>query len=132
MKPLKYFLVQTAINWITESGLTPYILVNLEKGQQSLPAGHTQAGGGQVALNVSALAVCNLEIDEQFIRFECRFSGQWFHSVTSMQDVMAVYAKEAEENRFVFEQASGALAFLSSTKWLGDGQRKKPALQLIN
>ncbi|WP_281647938.1 hypothetical protein [Parendozoicomonas sp. Alg238-R29] len=64
MKPFKHMLIQTAVDWICESGLTPFVKVKLEDGHASLPESHHQADSNYAQLNISARACPSVVINE--------------------------------------------------------------------
>lgn len=86
------YLVRAFYEWITDNGLTPYILVDVEK--EGLHAPLEYADGGKLVLNIAPRAVRDLQVDNESITFNARFGGQARDVFVPMQAVLAIYARE--------------------------------------
>ena len=92
MSPLKPHLLRALHEWILENGLTPYILVNTELDQVSVPEQFIT--DGKIILNVHPDAIQDWLMDQECLSFSARFSGQKMSIFIPIAAVLAVYAKE--------------------------------------
>ncbi len=86
------YLIRAIHEWIIDSGLTPYMLVNAGGANVTVPTQHIQ--DGKIILNVSPNAVRSLELSNEWIMFSARFSGVSMEVSLPPQAVLAIYAKE--------------------------------------
>jgi stringent starvation protein B len=86
------YLVRAMYDWISDNGLTPYLLVDARVAGVRVPPGAVK--DGQVVLNVAVRAVSDLELGNESIRFLARFSGVSHQVEVPVQAVMAIYAQE--------------------------------------
>ncbi|OQW93145.1 MAG: ClpXP protease specificity-enhancing factor [Beggiatoa sp. IS2] len=93
MTPKRPYLLRAMYAWITDNGLTPYLLVNAEAEGVAVPRQYVS--DGKIVLNVSLSAVQNLFLDDNdWVSFSARFSGHSFSVTVPMQAVLAIYAQE--------------------------------------
>lgn len=86
------YLVRAMYDWISDNGLTPYLLVDARMNGVRVPSGAVK--DGQVVLNVAVRAVSDLELGNDTIRFLARFSGVSHQVEVPVLSVMAIYAQE--------------------------------------
>lgn len=86
------YLIRAMYDWISDNGLTPYILVDARASGVRVPPGAVK--DGQVVLNVAVRAVSELELGNQAIRFLARFSGVSQQVEVPVAAVLAIYAQE--------------------------------------
>ena len=86
------YLVRAMYDWISDNGLTPYLLVDAQVDGVRVPSGAVK--DGQVVLNVAVRAVSALELGNQAIRFQARFSGVSQQVEVPVPAVLAIYAHE--------------------------------------
>ena len=79
-------------DWIVDSALTPYILVDAEGEDVTVPVQYIQ--DGKIILNVSPEAVRGLEVANDWVMFSARFSGVSMDVSFPPKSVLAIYAKE--------------------------------------
>lgn len=91
----KPYLVRAINQWILDNGLTPFISVNADIGGVVVPLDHID--DGEIILNMNPQSIRNLEIGDEYILFDARFSGQSFSIVVPVTAVQAIYAKENGE-----------------------------------
>ena len=89
------YLLRALFEWILDSELTPYILVDAANSNVNVP--QQFVSDGKIVLNVSPAAVRNLSFDNDHVRFNGRFSGTPFAVEVPMAFVLAIYAKESGE-----------------------------------
>lgn len=86
------YLVRALYEWISDNGLTPYLLVDATFEGVRVPPG--AAKDGKVILNIAARAVGQFEIANEFVRFSARFGGVSQSVHVPMGAVLAIYAQE--------------------------------------
>jgi stringent starvation protein B len=94
-KPKRPYLLRALYDWIVDSDLTPYVLVNAEAADVSVPAEYVN--DGKIVLNVAPHAVRELAMDTTALSCQCRFSGQPFPVYLPMGSIEAIYARETGE-----------------------------------
>ena len=87
----KPYLVRAIHEWCSDNGLTPYIAVSVTEAVR-VPTEHVR--NGEIVLNVGMLATDKLQITNQDICFNARFSGRVHDIFIPMDNVFAIYAKE--------------------------------------
>ena len=86
------YLLRALYEWISDNGLTPYILVDATNPGVRVPPG--AAKDGKVVLNIAARAVTQFEITNDRIHFLARFGGVSQAVDIPMNGVLAIYAQE--------------------------------------
>lgn len=86
------YLVRAIYDWIVDNGCTPYILVNAEAANVTVPQQHVR--DGRIILNISPQAVRDLHLSNEWLMFSARFSGTSVEVSLPPQAVLAIYAKE--------------------------------------
>ncbi|HJU07092.1 MAG TPA: ClpXP protease specificity-enhancing factor [Rhodanobacteraceae bacterium] len=86
------YLLRAVYDWISDNGLTPYILVDAAQPGVRVPA-HT-IRDGRVVLNLAMRAVTNLELGNERIGCLARFGGVSHAIDVPIEAVMAIYAHE--------------------------------------
>ena len=86
------YLIRAMYDWISDNGLTPYLLVDARGDGVHVPPGAVK--DGQVVLNVAVRAVSDLELGNQLISFMARFSGVSHQVSVPVAAVLAIYAQE--------------------------------------
>jgi stringent starvation protein B len=86
------YLLRAIYDWITDNQLTPYVLVDATAEGVRVPPQVIK--NGQVVLNLAMRAVANLELGNDYINFQARFSGVSQAIHIPVQAVLALYAQE--------------------------------------
>lgn len=86
------YLLRALYEWISDNGLTPYLLVDAVAEGVRVPPG--VAKDGRVVLNIAARAVTQFEISNENVHFLARFGGVSQSVHVPMAAVLAVYAQE--------------------------------------
>ncbi|HSN00004.1 MAG TPA: ClpXP protease specificity-enhancing factor [Rudaea sp.] len=86
------YLLRAMYDWISDNGLTPYILVDAAAPGVDVP--QSAVKDGRVVLNVAARAVAQLELGMDRVRFMARFSGVSRSVEAPMHAILAIYAHE--------------------------------------
>ena len=86
------YLLRAIYDWISDNNLTPYILVDAAFAGVRVPPQVIK--NGQVVLNLATRAVANLDLGNEWINFQARFSGVSQVIQIPVQAVLALYAQE--------------------------------------
>lgn len=119
------YLIRAIYEWISDNGLTPYILVDAEAPGAEVPPQYVE--NGRIILNIAQRAVSELHQDNDWIWFSARFGGRKQDINVPVQSVLAIYAKENGKG-MVFEQEEDPEEPPPSP---GGGKRGKPHLQVV-
>lgn len=86
------YLLRAMHEWISDNGLTPYLLVDAAFPGVMVPAQAVK--DGRVVLNVALRAVAHLDLGKDCVRFLARFSGVSQNVEVPVAAVLAIYAQE--------------------------------------
>jgi stringent starvation protein B len=86
------YLVRAIYQWVSDNGLTPYLLVDARQADVVVPPSAVK--DGQVVLNIAMRAVSDLDLGNDRIRFMARFAGVSQQVVVPIGAVLAIYAQE--------------------------------------
>jgi len=100
MISIKSYLLRAYHEWILDNGFTPYLLVDATMENVYVPNEFVKEG--KIVLNVSPSAVAALQITNDTIEFDARFSGRSRHIYIPIEAVLSLYAKENGEG-IIFE-----------------------------
>jgi stringent starvation protein B len=101
MTPLKPYLIRSIYEWIIDNNLTPHLLVDAENPRAILPIDFIE--DGKIVLNIRPEAIQGLNIGNEEIDFNARFSGKPMHIITPVSAVLAIFAKENGKG-MIFDQ----------------------------
>ncbi|MDZ3823730.1 MAG: ClpXP protease specificity-enhancing factor [Pseudoxanthomonas sp.] len=99
------YLVRALHEWICDNGLTPYLLVDAAVSGVRVP--QQAVKDGRVVLNIAPRAVTRLDLANDVISFQARFSGVAMLVVVPLEAVLAVYAMENGQG-MMFPPVDGA------------------------
>ncbi len=85
------YLIRAIYEWCSDSGLTPYLAVRVNK-QTEVPMAYVK--DGEIVLNLSMGAVKNLEMGNEMITCSGRFGGASFDLMVPVDAVIGIFAKE--------------------------------------
>lgn len=88
----KPYIVKAFYDWISDNGLTPYIVVDVSVYGVLVPMAYVN--DGQIVLNISASAVGSIALSDTSIECSARFGGKLEHMSVPYGAVAAIYAKE--------------------------------------
>lgn len=94
------YLLRALYEWILENECTPYIVVNAYASGVQVPQEFVK--DGQIILNISPAAVHALQMNNDAIDFNGRFSGIPTPVFVPISAVMGIYARENGQG-MVFE-----------------------------
>ena len=92
------YLIRAYCDWIEDSSLTPYILVDCEKTGVIVPKGFVKEG--KIVLNISSSATEKRQITNSSISFKARFNGKPQKIIVPCEAVLTIYAQENGEGMF--------------------------------
>ncbi|MDR2112460.1 MAG: ClpXP protease specificity-enhancing factor [Candidatus Accumulibacter sp.] len=87
----KPYLIRAIHEWCTDNGFTPYIALQVDS-RARVPREY--ARDGQIVLNISDEATGGLQIGNEIISFQARFSGVARDISFPVGNVTAIYARE--------------------------------------
>jgi stringent starvation protein B len=131
------YLIRAVYDWAADNGFTPHLLIAADAEGVVVPREYVKEG--RITLNISPMAVQNLDLGRDPIRFFARFAGQPFEVQVPSGAVLAVFARENGEGA-VFgevEAAAPAPAARAGTTPAGSGTdpspgpRGKPKLRVV-
>jgi stringent starvation protein B len=96
-KSTKPYLIRAIHEWCTDSGLTPYISVQVN-AETRVPAEHVK--NGEIVLNLGHDATHRLTIGNERIQFSARFNGVSRECSIPVEAVTGVFAKENGQGLF--------------------------------
>ena len=86
------YLLRALYAWICDNGMTPHVLVNAELPGVEVPRAYVKEG--KIVLNISPQAVQHLDLGQEEVSFDARFSGTAMRVSFPVQAVLAIYARE--------------------------------------
>jgi stringent starvation protein B len=122
------YLVRAMYDWISDNGLTPYLLVDARAAGVQVPPGAVK--DGQIVLNVAVRAVSDLELGNHSIRFVARFSGVSHQVDVPVAAVLAIYAQENGQG-MMFPAESTEPGNVTGGPDQPDPPKKGPTLRVV-
>ncbi|MGR8949895.1 MAG: ClpXP protease specificity-enhancing factor [Gammaproteobacteria bacterium] len=95
MASTRPYLIRAIYDWTQDNGYTPFVLVDTSVDGVVVPEQFIK--DNSIVLNVSPSAVRDLNVGDDFISFNARFSGISQELFVPISSVRAVYAKENGE-----------------------------------
>ena len=103
LSPSQPYLLRAIYEWIVDNELTPYLLVDASNDDVQVPRQYVE--NGKIVLNIAPRAVNNLELSNEQVNFNARFSGRPMQVMFPIHSVLAIYAKENGQG-MVFNEGS--------------------------
>ena len=120
------YLLRALYEWIADNHLTPHILVDASVEGVDVPDQAVQKG--KVILNIDQAAVRGLDLANDWLSVNARFSGREYEVSVPVDAVLAIYAKENGQG-MMFAQEDGTTP---PTDPDGDpGGDKRPHLKIV-
>jgi stringent starvation protein B len=98
----KPYLIRAIHEWCSDSGLTPYISVQVNAATR-VPSEHVK--DGEIVLNVAYDATHRLTIGNDLIQFAARFGGASRECSVPIEAVTGIFAKENGQGLFFPREA---------------------------
>lgn len=86
------YLIRALYEWLVDNGQTPYFLLDAEHSDAVVPQDFVE--DGRIVLNLSPSAVRDLDLGNDWIRFNARFSGAAMDVIFPPDAVLGVYSRE--------------------------------------
>ena len=100
------YLIRALYQWLVDNDLTPHLLVDAEAVAVEVPRQFVE--DGRIVLNIGPTAVRGLELGNDWIRFNARFSGAPMDVMVPPSAVLGIYARENGQGMlFPDEPAAG-------------------------
>jgi len=94
-KSRRPYLIRAVYDWAADNGYTPHLLISADAEGVVVPRDFVSEG--RITLNISPMAVQNLDLGHDPIRFFARFGGKPFEVQVPAGAVLAVFARENGE-----------------------------------
>ena len=94
-KSRRPYLIRAVYDWAADNGYTPHLLISADAEGVIVPREFVTEG--RITLNISPMAVQNLDLAHDPIRFFARFGGKPFEVQVPAGAVLAVFARENGE-----------------------------------
>jgi len=104
LTPTRPYLLRAMHEWMSDNGQTPLILVDALQADVRVPEGFIE--DDHIVLNVSWSATRNLQLDNELISFEARFSGTPHAVSVPMSAVKGIYARESGQGMMFQDEPS--------------------------
>ena len=117
------YLLRAMHQWMTDSGLTPHVLVDAGVTGVDVPKEFVREG--RIVLNVGYDATRNLDISNDWISFQARFGGVPRSLRVPVIAVHSIYARESGEG-LVFPPESDGPPTLGDSATIGSGPADEP------
>jgi len=128
MTPNKPYLIRALNEWILDNGQTPHIIVDIHAAGIEVPEQAIQ--DGKLVLNIAPQATRGLEMGNESISFQARFSGAPYDIFLPIDAVMAIYARENGQG-MMFAQGKDADEEGEDSKPQTGGGSPGPQLKII-
>ena len=126
--PRRPYLLRAMQQWMSDSGLTPHMIVDAEQPGTDVPRAHIK--DGKIVLNISDTATQRLNISNDWVEFDARFSGVIYHVRCPTGAVLGIYARETGEG-MVFSEADGPADPPNKPTPAEEGASRRPQLKVV-
>jgi len=100
------YLIRAMYDWIIDNDFTPYLLVNAENDYAMIPRDYVEEG--KIVLNINPSAISDLQLGNDYIMFNARFSGKAMEVSVPVVAVLAIYARENGQG-MMFDESNNNL-----------------------
>jgi stringent starvation protein B len=123
MTPSRPYLIRALYEWILDNGMTPYLLVDVADESVVVPTQYVE--NGRIVLNINPSAVQNLQLGNELVELDARFSGQPMHVSVPVMSVIAIYARENGKGMVFTEEDGGG------DEPPPEPEEKRPSLRVV-
>ena len=118
------------VEWISDNGETPHIVVDAAQEGVQVPSGHVR--DGKIVLNIGSEATRGLSLGNEAVEFSARFGGVPFPVRIPLRAVLGIYAQESGEG-MIFTDTEGDPPPGNDDGGDGDGSKPKgpPKLSVV-
>lgn len=128
MTSSRSYLIRALYDWILENNCTPYVLVDATREGVDVPLQYVK--DGQIVLNVSPSAVVDLQISNNDLRFNARFSGVATDVYVPINAALGIYARENGQG-MLFENDMPPLQPPPETGTQPERRLQRPQLKIV-
>ena len=128
MTPSRPYIIRAIYEWIVDNDCTPHLLVDATRSGVVVPEAFVT--DGQIVLNVSPTAVVSLQMANDAISFNGRFSGQPMDIFLPIPAVLGIYARENGQG-MVFEPSPEDEPEPDPPESDTTPERGRPALKIV-
>jgi stringent starvation protein B len=121
------YLIRALYEWIVDNGMTPYVLINAASDQVVVPRQFVE--NDKIVLNLNPSAVQNLQLGNDYLELDARFSGSPMHVVVPVMAVLAIYARENGKGMVFNEEENDGDEPPPPDK--GGDEDKRPRLRVV-
>ncbi len=100
------YLLRALHEWMSDNGQTPHVIVDATAEGVSAPAEFVNEG--RIVLNISWSATQNLQMDNDFVCFDARFSGAPFAVNFPVSAVQGIYSRESGQGMMFQDEPDAA------------------------
>lgn len=104
--PQRPYLLRAMHDWITDNGQTSHVVVDAAVEGVQVPLQFVR--DGKIVLNISPAAVSGMEIGNEELSFQARFSGASYRICVPLRAVLGIYARETGRGMIFSEEDSGS------------------------
>jgi len=122
------YLLRALYEWIADNNMTPHILVDAGFANVDVPDQAVQKG--KVILNIDQAAVRDLEMTNDGLTFNARFSGRQYQVSVPVEAVLAIYSKENGQGMMFAQDEDGGPPTGPDTDSPDSGP-KRPHLKVV-
>ena len=122
------YLIRAIYDWIVDNSFTPYLLVNAENDNAIIPREYVE--DGKIVLNINPTAITNLQLGNDYIMFNARFSGKAMEVSIPVIAVLAIYAQENGQG-MMFDESNNNFPPSSPEDTPPPEKSKKPQLKVV-
>lgn len=123
------YLIRALYEWISDNGLTPYILVDAEYADVVVPTQYVEKG--KIVLNISLSAVDNLTLGNSAVELDARFSGKSVQVYAPINSVLAIYARENGKGMVFGEDNDGDDQPPEPPEKIDSKESRRPSLHIV-
>jgi stringent starvation protein B len=92
MIPTKPYLIRAIYDWCTDQGFTPHLLVDTSVEGVVVPQHLVK--NNSIVLNLQNTAVRSLDMGNEWLMFNARFSGKPMEVIVPVSAIRAIFARE--------------------------------------
>ena len=128
MTSSRSYLIRAIYDWIVDNSFTPYLLVSAENDNAIIPREYVE--DGKIVLNINSTAITNLQLGNDYIMFNARFSGKAMEVSIPVIAVLAIYAQENGQG-MMFDENNNNFPPTSPEDTPPPEKSKKPQLKVV-
>lgn len=122
------YLLRAMYEWINDSGYTPHLIVDAQQAGVEVPVAYVK--DGKIVLNLSSSATNRLQLRNDGVEFDARFSGVVHHVRVPIRAILGVYARETGEG-MIFSEGEPEAPQPSPEPPAADPTRRRAKLTVV-